>query len=325
MAITNQERVGKAIDHLREGLRPFIEREMKATFGEQWMKTAEQGFPKTKFKGGMSLTDPANLLSILLNEWNRVFEKTLGKTEKNAVHTLKDVRNKWAHGEPFSSDEAYRAIDTAGLLLNAISAPQVDEIEKMKMELLRTRFEDQRRSEVRRTAVAPVEGIGQNRQVIPMTRYWFTTAWPHPLNPSQDFPWYVYVQQGRKADGLKLSPGDLVVFYETGSRRRHLQPGTQIPVELQEGRQGVVCVAEVSHPLRQRSSVGNVIEYQDGAAMNWAWEIPCAHHERGPTVHYADVLEVLGRRSVRIPGGLLELTKSQYDRFRSLMKLPSKE
>jgi predicted AAA+ superfamily ATPase len=38
------------------------------------------------------------------------------------------------------------------------SAPQTEEIEKMKMELLRTRFEDQRRSEVRRAAVTPVEG-----------------------------------------------------------------------------------------------------------------------------------------------------------------------
>src|SRR4051794_17842037 len=175
MAITNQERVGKAIEQLKEGLRPFVEREMKAAFGEGWVKTAEQGFPNTKFKGGISLNDPANLLSILLNEWNRVFDKTLGKTEKNAVHTLKDVRNKWAHGEPFSSDEAYRAIDTAGLLLTALAAPQADDVEKMKMELLRTRFEDQRRTEVRRTAVAPVEGRPAGG-----LRPWREVVVPHP-------------------------------------------------------------------------------------------------------------------------------------------------
>src|SRR5947207_3026532 len=124
MAITNQERVGKAIELLRDGLRPFIEREMKAAFGDGWMKTAEEGFPNFKFKGGINLNDPVNLLSILLNEWNRVFEKTLGKTERNAVHTLKEVRNKWAHPElkGFSGDDAYRALDTAGLLLTAISS-----------------------------------------------------------------------------------------------------------------------------------------------------------------------------------------------------------
>ncbi len=30
MAITNHERVGKALEHLNTGLRPFVERELKA-------------------------------------------------------------------------------------------------------------------------------------------------------------------------------------------------------------------------------------------------------------------------------------------------------
>ena len=33
---------------------------------------------------------------------------------------LRDVRNRWAHNEPFTAAEAYRAIDTAELLLRAI-------------------------------------------------------------------------------------------------------------------------------------------------------------------------------------------------------------
>ena len=36
MAITNPERVGKALDQLREGLRPFVERELKARHGDAW-------------------------------------------------------------------------------------------------------------------------------------------------------------------------------------------------------------------------------------------------------------------------------------------------
>jgi hypothetical protein len=47
---------------------------------------------------------------------------------ENAVRTLKDVRNKWAHGESFSSDDTYRAIDTVGLLLTAVSAPQTEDV-----------------------------------------------------------------------------------------------------------------------------------------------------------------------------------------------------
>jgi hypothetical protein len=33
MAVTNHERVGKALDLLKDGLAPFVERELKADFG----------------------------------------------------------------------------------------------------------------------------------------------------------------------------------------------------------------------------------------------------------------------------------------------------
>ncbi|HWQ14091.1 MAG TPA: Swt1 family HEPN domain-containing protein [Roseiflexaceae bacterium] len=36
MAITNYERVGKAMDLLRQGLHPFIERELQAHYGKYW-------------------------------------------------------------------------------------------------------------------------------------------------------------------------------------------------------------------------------------------------------------------------------------------------
>jgi predicted AAA+ superfamily ATPase len=159
MATTNQERVGRALELVGGGLGPFVEREMKAVFADRWEQEAAQGF-RNVGKAGINWGDVTNVLAVILNEWNRVFDKTLGKTERNAVHTLKDVRNKWAHPDlkGFSTDDTYRAIDTAGLLLTAISATQVDEIEKMKRELLRVKFESELRTETRRAAVTPVEG-----------------------------------------------------------------------------------------------------------------------------------------------------------------------
>ena len=35
MAITNYERVGKALELLRDGLRPFVERELTAKYGNR--------------------------------------------------------------------------------------------------------------------------------------------------------------------------------------------------------------------------------------------------------------------------------------------------
>ena len=89
--------------------------------------------------------------------WNDVFRRTLGPAERSLVSELRDLRNKWAHQQSFSSDDAYRALDSAGRLLTAVSAPQSDEIEKMKMELLRLRFDEQVRTEKRKSAGTAIE------------------------------------------------------------------------------------------------------------------------------------------------------------------------
>jgi hypothetical protein len=59
--------------------------------------------------------------------WNEVFRKTLGFADRSLVSEIRDWRNKWAHQAPFSSDDAYRALDSAGRLLSAVSATQADE------------------------------------------------------------------------------------------------------------------------------------------------------------------------------------------------------
>ena len=43
MAITNQERVGKAMDLLRAGLAPYAEREFKSLFQARGVDVARQG------------------------------------------------------------------------------------------------------------------------------------------------------------------------------------------------------------------------------------------------------------------------------------------
>ena len=36
MSLSNRDRVGRALDQLHEGLKPFVEREMEATYGHRW-------------------------------------------------------------------------------------------------------------------------------------------------------------------------------------------------------------------------------------------------------------------------------------------------
>ena len=101
------------------------------------------GEDRLNVKRPLAEWDAGVLLRVMWDAWNDVFRKTLGPAERSLVSELRDVRNRWAHQEPFSSDDAYRSLDSAGRLLAAVSAPEASEIEKTKMELLRVRFDEQ--------------------------------------------------------------------------------------------------------------------------------------------------------------------------------------
>ncbi|MBW1682893.1 MAG: hypothetical protein JRJ83_15980, partial [Deltaproteobacteria bacterium] len=55
MALSNSERIGKGLDLLRNGLAPFVERELEAVYGDKWHEKARQSVAKErdwKVKGG---------------------------------------------------------------------------------------------------------------------------------------------------------------------------------------------------------------------------------------------------------------------------------
>jgi hypothetical protein len=64
MAITNRERVDKALDLLKEGLRPFVEREFKAKYGSAWGHEVRDVLNDTRLGTGKgdTLQDAAVLL-----------------------------------------------------------------------------------------------------------------------------------------------------------------------------------------------------------------------------------------------------------------------
>lgn len=170
MALTNHERVGKALDFLKSGLLPYVENEMKAIHGEEWKDFVKQELKTKKFH-----LDVQSILSIIWNNWNSVFSKTLGYSERSLVSEIREVRNKWAHQEPFSTDDSYRAIDSINRLLTAIASPnEAMETARQKQELLRIRYEEQARKEVKKAAAAPIES-GASTNFKP----WREVVMPH--------------------------------------------------------------------------------------------------------------------------------------------------
>ncbi len=178
MAITNHERVGKAMDLLRAGLAPFVEREVQGAVKAGTLRMdAVRRFADDPMLGSRPIAqwDAAGLLKLMWETWNDVFGRTLGRAERSLVQELRDWRNKWAHQEPFSSDDADRALDSMARLLSAVSAPEADEVGKMKMELRRFVFDEQVRGEKRKAGGSLIEAA-----VAGALKPWREVVVPHP-------------------------------------------------------------------------------------------------------------------------------------------------
>jgi predicted AAA+ superfamily ATPase len=176
MATTNHERVGRALSVMSEGLAPFVARECKAKYGESWLQAVARNDPGPGPARKVSPTDAQFLLKVVWDEWQSVFRNVLGQTERTYVSELREVRNRWAHQETFSTDDAERALDTMRRLLLAVSAAEeAVEVDRMRQELLRMRFAEQARRTERKAAVAPVEGKPSGG-----LKPWREVVTPHP-------------------------------------------------------------------------------------------------------------------------------------------------
>ena len=161
MALTNYERVGKAVQLLAGGLAPFIDRECRAEFGDDWPVAVQR--MDTRGGGGaprrINPADAQFLLKVLWDEWRTIFGKKLSRSDRNYVSELQGVRNSWAHNDAFSTDDALRALDTAQRLLESVAAgPQANEVSKLHQDLLRQKFDQQARGARRKAAAVQLEG-----------------------------------------------------------------------------------------------------------------------------------------------------------------------
>ncbi len=164
MAISNHERVGRALNLLCQGLYPYVKQEIQAVYSNNWEKEAKSCLPKNKPLKQKSVDsilseDVATLLLVMSKQWDKVFTKNLNSTENGLVVELIQVRNNWAHRPLFfSTAETYRALDSIARLLKAVSASEADikEVEKQQQEVLRLLSQEQIRQENRHVSAEEV-------------------------------------------------------------------------------------------------------------------------------------------------------------------------
>jgi hypothetical protein len=179
MAMSNRDRVGKGLEILVAGLYPFVERELKARLADKWQDPGKEAAGRAK--GAVNWGDPQVVLGVLADQWNTVFRDTLGTSERGLVLELRDVRNKWAHNEQFGSNDAIRYLDSMERLLNGVSAADsANEVGQMRMDLMRSLFDEQRRTEMRKKSFQPTEGKPQ--ETVARSRYPPSRCCQRPLS-----------------------------------------------------------------------------------------------------------------------------------------------
>jgi predicted AAA+ superfamily ATPase len=158
---------------LSDGLGPFIDGRLTSALGADWPDAVS----------GEGRSAPANaradthfLLTAMIRSWrDGGFGDTLGHAGRSWVSELLDARDRWAHNEAFSTDQAYRALDTAQLLLNAVGSGELAaEIDPLRQELLRSRFAEEERQVRRRRSSVAVEGAP-----APGLKPWREVVTPH--------------------------------------------------------------------------------------------------------------------------------------------------
>lgn len=188
MALTNKERVGRALDAISAELEPFIARVLAPHVPDGYDWTAVLRVKDDGTRSGQSY-DPGDIqlqlrvITERLGSLGFPFSESLSRAEQNLAGEMRDWRNRWAHDpKPFSAEDTYRALDTSVRLLLAINAPAAaDAVRKMRDDSQRAKYADDTRRDVRAAAAAMPELA--DAELTP----WRSVLSPHPDIASGDF------------------------------------------------------------------------------------------------------------------------------------------
>lgn len=250
MAVSNRERIGKALDALCQGLYVYVEQKMQAIYGNTWLTRAASHLrehQKSKRQASDILPEDVSVLLTLVNrEWDKVFKNNLSQSERTLVNELIEVRNQWAHQSTFSTDDTYRAIDSVIRLLKSISAPQVEDVEKQRQDVLRLLSQEQARHEIRPLPVSPADEARMRQRLDELLkRIPFQNA--YLLNQALTHTSYKYENPNTGEDNEQLEfVGDALLTFVSGDFLYKRNP------DLREGKLTVLRSNLVDTPQLSR-------------------------------------------------------------------------
>lgn len=176
MSKSNRQYIFDALELLPEALKPFVETRLSGAISGHWQGVVRDRVDTLRVSNGELEWDLPALLKAMMSFWGDAFKAVLGPTERAYVSEILEIRNRFAHDNPFTYDDTERALDTIKRLLEAISAgDEVEKVGAMRTAVLRRRIDEQRRNEERKAAPGASIRIGTNGGLRP----WRDVIRPH--------------------------------------------------------------------------------------------------------------------------------------------------
>jgi predicted AAA+ superfamily ATPase len=164
VAITNRDRIGKALELFGAQFAPYVDRRMtkRSPMGGNW----KAAYADEHLDG-----DPQVLVNVVFDHWDVVFKQELKGEGRNYLNEVRAIRNTWAHqlGKAYSFDDTYRALDTIERMLRLIDADGAEEVTKAKTDLMKLRAAEEARfakTKGEATLFGEVQGLPPWREVI---------------------------------------------------------------------------------------------------------------------------------------------------------------
>jgi hypothetical protein len=128
----NHELLRQGLDLLREGLTPFVERELRGVYGEAWEQEARNALNTPSHTS--IHWDSQALLNVIDRLWREVFRRKLERKHRSWVIEAVNLRHDLCHEKKptFSDRETERGLDTIEWLLMAVSAPESQGVSSLK-------------------------------------------------------------------------------------------------------------------------------------------------------------------------------------------------
>lgn len=285
MVMANNERIGRALDLLRDGIRPKCEQTWAGHFGDKWLHEVNQRMVNPLAEP--STGDIQFLFNGLKATWNEIFGHVFGPDVRGLVFDLAKVRNAWAHQGALPSDDVLRALDSMERLLEHFGdTDNRQAIKSLRRDLMRQMFEEESRAERRKTASKPTEGQPQAG----------LTPWRELISPHEDVAADRFVQAEFAADLFEVATGNADAEYQDPHEfftRTFLTTGLR---ELLVGAARRLCGAGGDPVIELQTNFGGGKTHSMIALYHLASGVPAAE--------LTGIGEALADESLELPDGI---------------------